>query len=312
MVDLNDVALFVQVVKAGSFAEAGRRTGMPSNTASRRIQQLEEQLGLRLLHRSTRRLTLTDAGEAFYARCADQVDALSEAAAELAEGSQVPSGGVRVAATADFFNLFQMDWVTESLVAHPKVRLEFVLSDARSDLVAEGIDVAIRAGKVTEPTLVARRVGSGRVCMVASPSYLAKRGTPQSLDDLAMHDCLAMPPVSGRTSWRLDGPQGPTEVQVKGRFHANAAHVLLKASVAGLGIALLPEILASPQLRDGHLVEVLPEYGVDGHDLYLVYLSRRQLPRAVSVFVEFAMTKLVVAGLVGPSASGQSRPLQNA
>jgi DNA-binding transcriptional LysR family regulator len=312
MVDLNDVALFVQVVKAGSFAEAARRAGMPSNTTSRRIQQLEEQLGLRLFHRSTRRLSLTDAGEAFYARCADHVDALSEAAAELAEGSQVPSGKVRVAATADFFNLFQMDWVTEFLAAHPKVRLEFVLNDARADLVAEGIDVAIRAGKVTEPTLVARRIGSGRACMVASPSYLAKRGTPLSLDDLAMHDCLALPPVSGRTVWRLDGREGTTEVQVTGRFYANSAHALLKASVAGLGIALLPEVVTSPQVRDGHLVEVLPEHCVEGLDLYLVYLSRRQLPRAVSVFVEFAMAKMVVAGLVGPSASEQPHPLQNA
>jgi DNA-binding transcriptional LysR family regulator len=312
MIDLNDVALFVQVVKARSFAEAARRAGIPPNSASRRIQQLEAQLGLRLLHRSTRRLSLTDAGEAFYARCADQVDALSEVALELAEGSQAPSGRVRVAAPADFFNMFQMDWVTEFLAVHPKVRFEFMLSDARADLVSEGIDVAIRSGKVTEPTLVARRIGSGRVGMVASPSYLAARGVPTSLDDLAAHDCLAMPPVSGRTVWRLDGPEGSSEVQVNERFHANAAHVLLKASVAGLGIALLPDVMTTPELRDGHLVEVLPEHCVKGLDLYLVYLSRRQLPRAVSVFIEYAMAKIVAAGVVGPSASVQPSLLQSA
>lgn len=305
MVDLNDVALFVQVVKAGSFAEAARRAGIPSNTASRRIQQLEEQLGLRLLHRSTRRLSLTDAGGAFYARCAEQIDAVSEAAAELAEGSQVPSGKVRVAASADFFYLFQMGWVTEFIAAHPKVRLEFVLSDARADLVSEGIDVAFRAGKVTEPTLVARRIGSGRVCMVASPAYLASRGAPTSVDDLAAHDCVATPPISGRTVWRLDGPKGSSEVQVNGRFYANTAHVLLQASVAGLGIALLPEVLMASYLRDGRLVEVLPEHCVKGLDLYLVYLSRRQLPRAVSVFIEFAMAKMVATGLF---SSPQDRP----
>ena len=298
MVDLNDVALFVQVVRAGSFAEAARRAGMPSNTASRRIQQLEEQLGLRLLHRSTRRLTLTDAGEAFYARCADEVEALSSAAVELAEGSQVPSGKVRVAAPADFFDWFRMDWVTEFLSTYPKVRLEFVLNDARADLVAEGIDVALRGGKVTEPTLIARRIGSNRACMVASPAYLAARGTPTSLDELASHDCLAVPPATGRTVWRLDGPDGPTEVQVGGRFYANAAHVLLKASLAGLGITLLPEMMTAPHLRSGQLVEVLPDHCVRGLDVYLVYLSRRQLPRAVSVFIEFAMTKIVAAGLV--------------
>ena len=298
MVDLNDVALFVQVVVAGSFAEAARRAGIPSNTASRRIQQLEEQLGLRLLHRSTRRLTLTDAGEAFYARCAEEVEALSAAAAELSEGGQVPSGKVRVAAAADFFNWFQIDWVNEFLETYPKVRLEFVLNDARADLVAEGIDVALRAGKVTEPTFVARRVGGNRACMVASPAYLAARGTPKSLDDLASHECLVVPSASGRTLWRLDGADGPTEVQVSGRFGANAAHVLLKASLAGFGITLLPEMMTAAHMRSGALVEVLPDHCVKGVDIYLVYLSRRQLPRAVSVFIEFAMAKIVAGGLV--------------
>jgi DNA-binding transcriptional LysR family regulator len=312
MVDLNDVALFVQVVKAGSFVEAARRAGMPSNTASRRIHQLEEELGLRLLHRSTRRLSLTDAGEAFYGRCVDQVEALSNAAVELAEGSHVPSGKVRVAAAADFFNWFQLEWVTEFLDTHPKVRLEFVLNDARADLVAEGIDVAIRAGKVTEPTLVARRIGSNRASMVASPAYLAKRGIPMALDDLAGHDCLATPPVSGRTIWRLDGPERPVEVQVNGRFYANAAHVLLKASLAGLGIVLLPELMTSAHVRSGRLIEVLPAYCVEGVDIYLVYLSRRQLPRAVSVFIEFAMAKMIAGGLVRPENSEQPRPLRTA
>jgi DNA-binding transcriptional LysR family regulator len=302
MVDLNDVALFVQVVEAGSFAEAARRAGMPSNTASRRIQQLEEQLGLRLLHRSTRKLTLTDAGESFYARCAREVEALSAAAVELADGSQMPSGKVRVAAAADFFNWFQMEWVTEFLEAHPKVRLEFVLNDARADLVAEGIDVALRAGKVSEPTLVARRIGSNRALLVASPSYLAARGTPASVDELPLHDCLAVQPATGRTVWRLDSPEGPTEVQVTGRFYANAAHVLLKASVAGLGIVLLPEMMTTSYLRSGQLVEVLPGHDVKGLDIYLVYLSRRQLPRAVSAFIEFAKAKIVATGLVATTS----------
>ena len=197
MLDLNDVALFVQVVRAGSFAAAARRLGMPANTASRRIQQLEQQLGLRLMQRSTRKLTLTDAGATFYARCADQVEALAEAAQELGEGSQVPSGKVRVAAPADFFNVFRMELIAEFLAAHPKVRLEFVLSDARADLIEEGIDVAIRSGKVLEPTLVARRIGTGRATLVASPAYLAARGTPESVEALADHDCVDAAPTLG-------------------------------------------------------------------------------------------------------------------
>jgi LysR family transcriptional regulator AphB len=298
MLDLNDVALFVQVVKAGSFAEAARRAGIPSNTASRRIQQLEEQLGLRLLHRSTRRLTLTDAGEALYARCAEQVDDLSAAAADLAGGSQSPSGKVRVAAAADFFNWFPLEWVNEFLAANPGIRLEFVLSDSKADLVAEGIDVAIRSGKSLEPTLIARRLGGSRALLVASPAYLSARGTPATLDELIAHDCIAMPTNAGRTAWRLDGPDGPVEVTVSGRFHANSAQVLVNAALAGMGIGLLPEIMVAPHLRAGRLVEVLPGFGIDGIDLYLVYLSRRQQPRAVSAFAEFAVARLLGAGLV--------------
>jgi DNA-binding transcriptional LysR family regulator len=310
MLDLNDVALFVQVVRAGSFAAAARRLGMPANSASRRIQQLEQQLGLRLMQRSTRKLTLTEAGATFYARSADQVKALSEAAQELSQASQVPSGKVRVAAPADFFNIFRMELIVEFLVAHPKVRLEFVLSDERADLIEQGIDVAIRAGKVLEPTLVARRIGAGRVKLVASPAYLAARGMPESVQALANHDCVTPPSLSGRTVWRLDGPEGASETQVGGRLSANTAQALLEAVLAGLGIGLLPAVMTAPHVRTGRLTEVLPEHSVEGIESHLVYLSRRQLPRAVSVFIEFMLAKMVGEGLVGPveapCASGQS------
>ncbi|MBO9662842.1 LysR family transcriptional regulator [Dokdonella sp.] len=303
MIDLNDVALFVQVVKAGSFAEAARRTGMPSNTASRRIQQLEEQLGLRLLHRSTRKLTLTDAGEALYARSAEQIEIVSEAAQELAEGSRVPSGKVRVAAPADFFYWFEPSWVQEFLLEHPKVRLDFVLSDRRADLVAEGIDVAIRAGAIHEPTLIARRVGSNRAFLAASPAYLATHGTPQSLDDLATHDCLVLQSTAGRAVWHLDGPEGPADVEVRGRFQANSAFALLKAGVAGMGIVLLPDVTTRQAMHSGQLVRVLPDYGINGLELFLVYQSRKQLPRAASVFVDFIMARMVATGLVSMDTS---------
>jgi len=299
MFDLNDIALFVQVVKAGSFAEAARRAGIPPNTASRRVQQLEAELGVRLLHRSTRRLALTDAGEALYARCADPADVLAEAAADLASGSESPTGKVRVAAPADFFNWFQVEWVAEFLAEHPRVSLDFVLDDARADLVAQGIDLALRAGKSLEPTLVARRVGASRAVLVASPGYLKARGTPQTLEELAAHDCLAAQPATGRAVWQLDGPDGPVDVAVPpGRFLANSAQTLMKAALAGLGIALLHEIMICPHLREGRLVEVLPGYGMESIGLHLVYLSRRQQPRAVTAFADFAVRRIVESGLV--------------
>ncbi len=298
MVDLNDVALFVQVVQAGSFAEAARRAGMPSNTLSRRIQQLEAALGARLLHRSTRKLTLTEAGAAFHARCADSVETLADAATDLAEDGPSPGGRIRIAAPADFFNWFPVDWMAEFLRAYPKVKLEFALSDSRADLVSERIDVAIRGGEVQEPTLVARRIGTGRHSLVASPAYLAERGMPQAPEDLPSHDCIVMSSASGRPVWRLIGPEGAIEVPVSGRFHANSAQALLQAALSGLGIALLPDVMSAAHIRDGRLAAVLSSYGVAGVDLHLVYQSRRQLPRAVHAFVEFTMAKIRESGLV--------------
>ncbi len=299
MVDLNDVALFVQVVQAGSFAEAARRAGMPSNTLSRRIQQLEAALGARLLHRSTRKLTLTEAGAAFHARCAESVETLADAATDLAEGGPSPGGRIRVAAPADFFNWFPVDWMAEFLRAYPKVKLEFALSDSRADLVSERIDVAIRGGAVQEPTLVARRIGTGRHSLVASPAYLAERGMPQAPEDLQAHDCIVMSSASGRPVWRLAGADGAgEEVAVSGRFHANSAQALLQAALAGLGIALLPDVMITSHIRAGRLATVLSPYGIAGVDLHLVYQSRRQLPRAVQAFVEFTMAKIRDSGLI--------------
>lgn len=297
MMDLNDVALFVQVIRAGSFAEAARRQGVPSNTASRRIQELERSLGVRLMQRSTRKLTLTDAGRRLYERCAEQVESLTQASQELADGNQLMIGTLRVAAPADFFNWFLMDWIAEFLAAHPQVRIEFLLSDARADLIGEGIDVAFRAGKIAEPNLVARQIGTSRSMLVASPAYLAARGVPATLADLDKHDCITFPQQSGRVSWSLNGPEGPVEIKVAGRFSANTAQVLLNATLANLGIALLPTIMAAPHLQTGRLKEVLPGYGLDGLAIHFVYITRKQLPRAVSAFIDFTMAKIQEQGL---------------
>lgn len=311
MLDLNDVALFVQVVRAGSFAEAARRLGMPPNTASRRVQALERHLGVRLMQRSTRKLTLTDAGRTFYGGCAGQVEALAQSAQELAEGSQLPKGTVRVAAPADFFSFFLMDWIAEFLAAHSLIRVEFVLSDARADLIGEGIDVAFRAGKILEPNVVARHIGTGRATLVASSAYLVAHGTPDTLEALSAHECVTLVPPTGpigpigstgRISWRLDGPHGAEEIAVGGRFSANTVQALLKAALAGLGIALLPAVITAPHVRAGDLQELLPDYGVNGIGVYFVFLSSRQLPRAVRAFIDFMMAKMLDQGLIQPSA----------
>ena len=294
MLDLNDIAMFVQVVRHGSFAGAARRLGLPPNPVSRRIQQLEAQLGTRLMQRSTRKLTLTSAGQAFHERCAGAVDGLVEAGQALITGSQQPSGLVRVAATADFFDFFPMEWVADFLAAHPLVRVDFVLSDARADLIAEQIDIAFRGGALPDSGYVGRKLLGARTDgMVASPAYIAARGAPATLQDLADHDCVTSPHPSGRTLWRLAGPGGAEEeVQVTGRFSGNTAQALRKAALAGLGIALLPPTMARLDLEAGRLVPVLPQYQRTGQGLSVLYPSRKHLPLAVSAFIGMVMEKL--------------------
>jgi LysR family transcriptional regulator AphB len=297
MMDLNDVALFVQVVQAGSFAAAARRLGLPPNTASRRIQELERSLGLRLMQRSTRRLTLTDAGRTLYERCAEQVESLALAAQEVSAGQQLAIGTLRVAAPAAFFDWFLMEWIAEFLAAHPQVRTEFLLSDTRADLIAEGIDIAFRAGQIEEPNLVARHIGMSGLSLVASPDYLAARGMPRTLAALAEHDCITFPAPSGRALWTLNGPHGAEDVSVSGRFSANSARVLMQAALAHTGIALLPAMMAAPHLQSGRLREILPQYQHSENGIYFVYPSHRQLSRAVGAFIEFAVGKIHQRGL---------------
>src|SRR3989344_4531654 len=269
MLDLNDVAIFVQVVRCGSFAEAARRLGVPPNTLSRRVQQLEAQLGTRLMQRSTRHLTLTNAGQVFLERCSGAVEGLMDAGEELLAVNQEPSGLVRVAAPADFFDFFAMEWLTEFLAAHPKV------------------------------------LDAGNDGLVASPAYVARQGVPDTLQDLADHDCLVFSHPSGKATWRVTGPDGAqAEVQVAGRFSGNTAQALRKAALAGLGIALLPSTLTRRDLRAGLLVPVLPQYHRQGHGVHMVYPSRRYLPLAVSAFMELVISKMGAMQELPPQTCG--------
>ncbi|MTV41395.1 LysR family transcriptional regulator [Duganella radicis] len=292
MLDLNDIALFVEVVQSGSFAEAARRLGIPPNTVSRRIQSLEAQLGTRLLQRSTRKLSLTAAGELLHERSAVAVGGLREAGQEIALGSREPSGRVRVAAPADFFDYFQMAWLAEFLADHPRVRVEFVLSDALSDLIAERIDVAFRAGALADSGFVGRQVATGNNMLMASPAYLARRPAPATLAALLEHDCVGFAGPNGQVPWRLARADAAVEeIAFQARFTGNTMQAMRKAALAGLGIALLPHRIAAGDLRDGNLVQVLPDYHVPGTGMNIVYPSRRHLPPAVAIFMDWAGEK---------------------
>ncbi|WP_454907112.1 LysR substrate-binding domain-containing protein [Variovorax gossypii] len=303
MLDLNEVAMFVQVARLGSFAEAARHLRMPSATVSRRIQQLEARLGTRLMQRSTRKLTLTSAGQTFHERCGPAVEELIEAGQSHVAGSQEPSGAIRVAASASFFEYFDMGWVSAFLAGHPLVQLDFVLSDLPADLIADRIDVAFRIGPLEDSSYVARRIFASYGGLLASPAYLAARGTPCDLSELAGHECVTQPPDTGNSAvWRLQGPDGvEQEVRVRGRFTSNVQVALREAACAGLGIVALPTILTAAEVAAGRLVPVLPRYMRAGRGLSVVYPSRQQRPLAVSAFVDMAVEKLSLREWTPPS-----------
>jgi len=294
MIDLNDLALFHQVVRAGSFAEASRRLGVPPNTLSRRIAQFEAGLDTRLLQRTTRKMSLTDAGLALFERSANPVEDALTAIREIRDSSHQPSGTVRVAGTADFFKFVPMEWVAGFLAEHPKVRVDFILSDDRTDLIADGIDIAFRSGELKDSSLIARRLNAAPLKLVASPAYVARRGMPHSLDALADHDCITSG-KPGRILWPIGGKSGSGGVTVSGRFGSSTAKSQVAAAMAGLGICLAPEPLVARQLLEGTLVAVLPEVPQPMIDLFVVYPNRKHVPHAVSAFLDAALTKLAVA-----------------
>ena len=299
MIDLNQLAVFVQVVQAGSFAQAARRLSMPPTTLSRQVAQLEDALQARLLQRSTRKLSLTDAGRRLFDDSVAQVDALRDAADQLLGARQTPQGSIRVAASASFFDFFDMAWVAEFLAKYPLVRVEFVLSDGMADFVAQGIDVAFRgSSELPDSSLVARKLATGALVLAASPAYLAERGIPSTLEDLAEHDCITAGAASGATHWRLTGPDGLVSLAVSGRFSANTGQAQKKAAVQGLGICLLPSNAVQSSLQSGELVEVLPGVASVVGNLYVVYPSRRHVPSAVRAFVD-----MITQSWLGPNAN---------
>jgi DNA-binding transcriptional LysR family regulator len=287
VLDLNDVAIFTHVIRAGSFAAAAKKLGVAPNTLSRRVQLLEESLGTRLLVRSTRKLNMTPAGSLFFDQCAKGITEVEEAGTSLMEAATEPAGVVRVTAPVDFLEHAPVAWVAEFLARYPRVQVEFLLDDRKIDLVEESIDVALRGGKLEGATLVARRLFDSRRALFASPAFIAKRGTPATAANLEDMDCVTAPSVSGTTVWHLQGPEGIAEATVTGSFRANTAQAQAHAVRAGLGIGLLPKLLVQQDVIAGTMVPVLPEFEQDSGGMYVVSPSRRLRSPAVIALIEF-------------------------
>ncbi|HEX3760100.1 MAG TPA: LysR family transcriptional regulator [Kofleriaceae bacterium] len=290
MLDLNQIALFVHVVRGGSFAEVGRRHDIPPNTISRRIASLEDAIGALLFQRSTRKLTLTTAGRAFYADVADSIETLERAGQVVPGEDNAISGLVRVAAAVDFFDVFPITWIREFMRVNPRIQFDFVLGDTAVDLIAQGIDIAFRAGVLSDSSYVSRKISDAFAVLVASPELL-KHTSPKAISDLEEMPCIVGSGKQVRSTWRMQGPSGTAEVTVRAVFKADSSIAQLRACIAGIGIALLPSGLVREPLSRGELILVLPEYRLHAGGFYFVLPTRRHVPAAVSHFMQFAMAK---------------------
>lgn len=284
---LDDAFVFTQVVRSGTITAAARKLGLPKSTVSRRVAALEDRLGARLLQRTTRKLKLTDLGELYYTRAARGVDEIRDAERLVGDAQKSVQGSLRVTVPSDFAVDRMIELFVAFCRAYPEVTLAVDPTNRVVDLVSEGYDVALRAGSLTDSSLVARQLVSASRQLFASPGYLAERGTPHTVEALRAHDFVVFAPDANTATLRLEGPGGIEEIDVRGRL-AVADHVALRtAAILGFGIAVLPA-LADECGGGGKLVRVLPAHTAGRGQLFAVYPSARHLTPKVRAFVDFA------------------------
>jgi DNA-binding transcriptional LysR family regulator len=277
--------VFVAVLDAGSISAAARELGVPRETLSRQLARLEDRLGVRLAHRGARRLLPTAAGEALLARARPLVLAAKEAEAAVRRLDDTPRGLLRVSVPPNGGAAFIADIALPFLDRWPEVRLELIATTRHVDLVAEQVDVALRAGEVRDPSLVARRLWSSRLVGVASPTYARARGLPERPAELSDHDCVLGADAGVRTQVRWPLMAGG-QVPVSGRIASNDLGVQLRATLAGHGIGLLPAPFAREAIEDGALLPVLPEHLGLRTSMSIVYVERALMPAKVRAFVD--------------------------
>jgi DNA-binding transcriptional LysR family regulator len=286
------MAAFTKVVGAGSFSAAAREMQVSQALVTKQIQELENWLGARLLNRTTRRLSLTEVGTAFYERAARILEAVEEAKGAAGALQTVPRGRLRINAPISFGVLHLAPAVTEFLQRFPDVSVELLMNDRLVDLLEGEFDVGVRIGRLRDSSLIARKIAPIRLAVCAAPDYLARRGVPRAPEDLAKHDCLEYTYFESRGEWRLLNPEGDEiVVPVSGRYLANNADVLRITAIAGGGIILCPTFIVGEDLRSGRLVRLLPDYPPPEQALHALYPPGRHLSAKVRSFVDFLVAR---------------------
>ena len=290
MQDLNDMLYFAEVVERGGFAAAGRALGIPKSRLSRRVSELEAQLGVRLLQRTTRKLSLTEVGEAYLRHCQAMRESAQAAADTVAQVQTEPRGTIRVSCPVTLAQTVVAEIMPLFLASHPQVRIEMLVSNRAVNLVEEGIDVALRVRSTLDDSgsMVVKRLDHTTQILVASPGLLARQGAPRTLEDLSRMDSMAMSAPDGRSTWTLIGPGGAHQtVQHQPRYVADDLLTLKYAAVAGTGVCWMPDYMCQDEMREGKLLRVLPDWAPAPAIVHAVFPSRRGLSPAVRSFLDY-------------------------
>lgn len=281
----DDLEVFARVVATSNMSAAARELGLSPAVISKRLQRLEERLGTRLLNRTTRQLSLTEAGKGYHQRVLAILSAVEDAENFAAQRSNLARGLLRISAPTSFGRMHIAPHLVKFMRANPELQIDLELQDSYVDIVSEGFDLAIRIGELPDSSLIARRLAPVRRILCATPQYLKRHGIPKSLDDLEKHAVIA-PHFQG--TWRLEGPEGQISYRPNSALHTNSSEVVRETVIAGLGIALRSTWDVSEELKEVKLRRVLPEYSSSqGLGIYAVYPSRRYLPAKVRLFIDY-------------------------
>jgi len=290
--DLGAMAVFARVVEAGGFSMAARDLGVSKSAVSKQISRLEDQLAVRLLNRTTRRLSLTEAGEAFYEGCQRVLAEAESAEKAVSHLASAPRGELKVNAPMSFGVLHLGPALPQFWERYPELDVQMVLNDRLVDLIEEGFDVGVRITQMLDSSLVARRLAPNRMVVCATPAYLYKHGTPRHPDDLKDHNCLTYSYTKNPGTWLFRSAGGRQKVPVRGRFKANNGDVIQAALLADCGIAIQPSFIAGDDLRSGRLVRLFEAYEVGEESaVHAVFPANRNLSPKVRVFVDFLVER---------------------
>ncbi|MNI11280.1 LysR family transcriptional regulator [Pseudomonas putida] len=301
MENLTAISIFITVIEAKSFSAAAKKLGMVRSAVSRHITALETTLSTRLIHRTTRQLSLTAAGERYYARVSVAVQAIREAEKEIDEDRIEPIGKVVAAIPMSFGLMHILPGMAEFQQKHPKITIDLRLDDKKINLLTEGVDVALRIAELSDSTLVAKRIAHVRNILVATKSYLDANGTPTTPQDLQDHACLLYTLGASPAKWSFHKENHVSDINISSQFSASNSLAIREMALAGIGIALIPDFLVIEDLKTGRLMQLLDDWQSRTLEISVVYPSRRYVPKSVREFIAFLEERtLLVYPLVSP------------